>query len=61
MRTSARAIKGRGKNSVHNLPYGPRTRLIRGMYYIKYAQVHVILRYGAHAILGFADERCASA
>ena len=21
-----------GKNSVHNLPYGPRTRLIRGMY-----------------------------
>ena len=28
------AIKGRKKNSVHNLPYGPRTRLIRGMYCI---------------------------
>ena len=24
-------IKGREKNSVHNLPYRPRTRLIRGM------------------------------
>ena len=23
-----------GKNSVHNLPYGPRTRLIRGIYFI---------------------------
>ena len=26
-------IKGREKNSVHNLPYGPRSRLIRGMYF----------------------------
>ena len=34
----ASAIKGR-KNSVHNLLYGPRTRLIRGMY-----TVHVPLR-----------------
>ena len=27
------AIKGRKKNSFHNLPYGPRTRLIRGKYW----------------------------
>ena len=27
--------KRKEKNSVHNLPYGPRTRLIRGIYYFK--------------------------
>ena len=27
--------KRKEKNSVHNLPYGPRTRLIRGMYLLK--------------------------
>ena len=31
------AIKGRKKNSVHNSPYGPRTRLIRGIYSAKLA------------------------
>ena len=31
--------KRKEKNSVHNLPYGPRTRLIRGMY-----TVHVPIR-----------------
>ena len=31
-RASRLGHKRKEKNSVHNLPYGPRTRLIRGMY-----------------------------
>ena len=33
-RASRLGHKRKEKNSVHNLPYGPRTRLIRGMYRI---------------------------
>ena len=33
-RTTRLGHKRKEKNSVHNLPYGPRTRLIRGMYCI---------------------------
>ena len=34
------AIKRGGKNSVRNLRYGPRTRLVRGMYsYLHVAQL----------------------
>ena len=32
LRASRLGHKRKEKNSVHNLPYGPRTRLIRGMY-----------------------------
>ena len=32
-RASRLGHKRKGKNSVHNLSYGPRTRLIRGMYF----------------------------
>ena len=33
-RASRLGHKRKEKNSVHNLPYGPRTRLIRGIYYM---------------------------
>ena len=32
LRASRLGHKRKEKNSVHNLPYGPRTRLIRGTY-----------------------------
>ena len=39
---SARAINRGGKNSVRNLRYGPRTRLVRGTYNIRI--VYIIIR-----------------
>ena len=35
MRASRLGHKAREKNSVHNLRYGPRTRLIRGIYFAR--------------------------
>ena len=39
------AINRNGKNSVRNLRYGPRTRLVRGIYSLKPRSQDIILIY----------------
>ena len=46
------AINRGGKKSVRNLRYGPRTRLVRGIYHIKFVETsHYLKRRGRKAFV----------